>query len=122
MTDKLEQYSDVITRLVSETVACTPQEWTRGTLTIECEGTRIDYKLKNEDQPGKALISEKLRDLIDELYVRMAHSGGAWTQAVVTFFQEGDNCKFHTSFQYAKTPPTSSTSAKKKSWWKFGRA
>ncbi|WP_203142919.1 hypothetical protein [Marinobacter mangrovi] len=122
MSDKLEQYSDVITRLVSEAVACTPQEWTRGTLTIECDGTRIDYKLKNEDQPGKALISEKLRDLIDELYVRMAHSGDAWTQAVVTFFQEGDDGKFNTSFQYAKTPPASSTSAKKKPWWKFGRA
>ena len=45
MEDKLDKYSDILTRLVSEAVACTPPEWKKGTLTIECDGIRINYKL-----------------------------------------------------------------------------
>ena len=60
MSDKLDEYTDALNRLVPETVACTPQEWTRGTLTIQSDGTRINYQLKNEAQPGTAVISEKL--------------------------------------------------------------
>ena len=103
-------------------VACTPQEWTKGTLTIDCDGTRVDYKLKNQDQPGMAAISEKLRDLIDELYVRMSHQGDTWTQAIISFTQEGGNCKFNTSFQYAQSEQMPPSTLAKKPWWKFGRA
>ena len=114
MTEKLERYSDVMTRLVSETLACTPIEWTKGALTIDTDGTRIDYKLKNDDEPTKAVISEKLRDLIDELYVRMAHGGDVWTQAIVTFWREGNNLKFNTTFQY----PGRVAVATERPWWK----
>jgi len=122
VTNKLDQYSDVITRLVSETVACTPKEWTKGTLTIDCDGTRINYRLKNEDDPGKAIISEDLRDLIDELYVRMSHEGDVWTQATVSFIQDGNDCKFNTSFEYENANNAPQDAATKKPWWKFGRA
>lgn len=100
MTGKLDQYTDVLTRLLQEAIACTPQEWTRGTLTIDCDGMRITYKLKNDDQPGLALISESLRDLIDELYVRMAHQSDKWVQATLTFFQEKSSWKYNVEFEY----------------------
>jgi hypothetical protein len=119
---KLDEYSDVISRLVTETVACTPQEWTKGTLTIDTDGTRINYKLKNETQPGTASISEKLRTLIDELYIRMSHQGDSWTQAIITFNQEGERVKFDTSFKYATPKQVQPPSIPKKPWWKFGRA
>jgi hypothetical protein len=117
MTEKFDKYTDVLTRLVSEIVSCTPHEWTKGVLTIESDGVRINYKLKNEEQPGSAIISEKLRDLIDELYVRMASFGEAWTQAVVSFYQEDDDLKFNTSFQYA-TLANTPTKKQEKPWWK----
>ena len=117
MSDKFAQYTDVLNRLVAETVACTPKEWPKGTLTIESDGTRINYWLKNEEQPGKALISEKLRDLIDELYVRMSNQGDTWTVATIGFFQQDEAVTFNTSFQYAK-PKQSQASPAAKPWWK----
>ena len=117
MTSKLDQYTDVINRLVSETVKCTPQEWTKGILTIDCDGTRINYKLKNDEQPGAASISEKLRDLIDELYVRMAQQGDKWIEAALTFHLNGDEVNFKTDFKYS-TSNESSLSASAKPWWK----
>lgn len=117
MDDKLKAYSDVLRRLVAETVACSPKEWSRGTLTIESDGTRIDYKLKNEGQPGQAAISETLRDLIDELYVRCAHNGDTWTVATVSFHRENNDVNFKTNFKYSKPAAPEPT---KRPWWKFG--
>ena len=127
---KLEEYNDVMTRLVSETVSCTPAEWDHGTLTIDCDGHRIDYKLKNEEQPGPAGISEALRTLIDELYVRMSRHGDTWTRATITFNLNGNDLKFSTEFVYVQAPPQTpspvaispSQAASKKPWWKLGRA
>ena len=116
MSEKFDQYTNVLNRLVPEAVACTPQEWTKGTLTITSDGTRMNYKLKNEDQPGIATLSEKLRDLIDELYVRMAHHGDAWTDATICFRQEGDSLKFDTDFQYAKKAPQEVPTMPKPKW------
>ena len=103
--EKLEEYNDITTRVVSETIACTPVEWTHGTLTIDCDGTRIDYKLKNAEQPGMAVISDKLRSLCEELYVRMSRHGDGWTQATIHFEIENGNARFKNSFQYASREP-----------------
>ncbi|MGN6366850.1 MAG: hypothetical protein ACTHN5_01035 [Phycisphaerae bacterium] len=104
--EKLEEYNDITTRIVSETVACTPEEWTHGTLTIDCDGTRIDYKLKNAEQPGMAVISDKLRSLCEELYVRMARHGDRWTQATIRFDVENGEAKFKNTFQCASAEPS----------------
>ena len=122
--NKLDQYSDVITRLLKESIACTPQEWTRGTLTIDCDGVRIDYKLKNDEQPGTASISDTLKSLIEELYVRMAQQGDLWTQARLSFSEGDDGWQYGLDFRYpdkaadtaAAAPPQP---APVKSKWKF---
>jgi hypothetical protein len=122
MTDKPNQYTDVLTRLLHEAIACTPQEWTRGTLAMDCDGVKINYKLKNDEQPGHASISESLRDLIDELYIRMAHQGDKWVHATLFFFQENSSWKYNVNFEYAKAVAESENAvatpeAKRK--WKF---
>ena len=114
----IDEYSEVITRLVTEVIQCVPDEWTHGTLTIESNGVSINYKLKAEDQPGKALISETLRDLIDELYVRMAQHGNAWVEATVSFTKVDGKVSFNTSFKHEKAKPP--VVQAKKPWWKFG--
>lgn len=122
MTNKLDQYNDVLTRLLQEAIACTPQEWTKGTLTIDCDGVKINYKLKNDEQPGLASISESLRDLIDEMYVRMANQGDKWVQATLSFFQEDSSWKFNVNFEYVTAVPASENSVatpKTKPTWKF---
>ncbi|HEX7639170.1 MAG TPA: hypothetical protein VF457_12300 [Burkholderiaceae bacterium] len=96
---KTDQYDDVITRLVQETLDCCPDNWTHGTLTIDCDGQRINYKLKNEDEDGKAGISDELRALTEEFYFCMADHGDAWTQAVVSFQITDGRVGFDLSFQ-----------------------
>jgi hypothetical protein len=119
MNDKLHEYSDVLTRLVSETAACTPPSWDKGSLTIESDGQRLDYRLKNAENPDKASINENLRSLIEELYVRMARQGDAWSQAIVDFWTEGDEINFKTAFAYVDTKPETAARARTP-WWKFG--
>ncbi len=118
--DKLDEYTEVMTRLVSEAVACSPEEWSGGKLTIDCDGTRINYKLKNAKEPGIATLSEKLRDLIDELYVRMSRQGDVWTQAAIEFRCDGEDIEFSNSFQYPQTTQHAQAESAKRPWWKFG--
>ena len=115
MADKLDVYNEVITRLMTETVSCTPPEWTKGTLPIETHGVRINYSLKNCEEPGKAALSESLRDLIEELYVRMSQAGDNWRQATFSFWQEGQTLKFETNFTYDGSVST----ATDRPWWKL---
>ena len=122
MTNRFNQYNDVVLRILRETIACTPQEWTKGALTIDCDGVRINYKLKNDEQPNPASISQSLRTLIEELYVTMANQGDQWTQATLSFFQEGDDWKYNVKFDYASDVPTSEESvapSNAKRTWKF---
>lgn len=98
--EKFDAYSDVLARLVEETVRCCPAEWTYGVLSIESDGSRINYSLKNSEESSKASISEKLRDLIDEFYVKMAQGGDVWIGAQVKWRRDGADLKFDTSFQY----------------------
>jgi len=115
----IEQYSEVITRLVNEVLQCTPREWQHGTLTMSCDGERLTYSLLAPDQPGKAVLSERLRDLIDELYVRMAQHGSAWEQSVVMFKRNNGEVSFNTSFKHPQPATGNAATKSKKRWWKW---
>ena len=117
---KIEEYADILNRLVAETVACTPETWTHGTLTMVSDGVRLEYKLKNDTEPGIASLSDALRALIDEMYVRMAQYGDTWVEAVVTFQVNGDDVKFDTSYKYADDDDDQPPVVAKKPWWRFG--
>lgn len=122
MSDKLGVYSDVLTRLVREEVACSPASWDRGVLSIQCDGVRVTYQLKNADHADKASISELLRDLIDELYVRMAQNNDAWSAARVEWWREGSELKFKVDFERPAADATPTVEPKpKQPWWKLGR-
>lgn len=118
MAAKLDGYSDVITRLVGETVACSPPTWERGLLSMQSDGVRLTYQLKNEDHADKAALSETLRDLIDELYVRMRSAGDVWTAARAGWWREGDDLKFNIDFDYAAASAPADTRPKGP-WWKI---
>ncbi len=107
--DKLDEYNDITSRLLAETVACCPPTWDRGVLAMQSDGIKLTYQLKNSDHPDKASISELLRELIDELYVRMARHGDTWTEAAATWWRDGDDCKFNVTYMYPKS--------KNSPWW-----
>ena len=112
--NKFEQQAEVLNRLVPEMISCVPKEWTKGTLTIDCvDGVHITYKLKNEEEPGTASISEELRDLIDELYVRDMDNGNTWAKAVISYQENGDDLECESSFDYLITR------GRVKPFWKF---
>lgn len=97
---KFEKYNEVLNALVAESIACSPEDWRSGTLTIDCDGSAINYRLKNNSSPHKAQISDKLRSLCEELYVTMRQNGDIWVESVVHFFKETDTWRFKVDFEY----------------------
>ncbi len=102
-TDKLNTYNEINRALVTEAIRCSPDSWTSGTLTIDCDGTRIDYKLKNQDASEKAQISEGLAYLCEQLYVVMRDNGDEWVRATFNFFQEDGEWRLNGNFDYANS-------------------
>lgn len=96
----LEAMGEVLTRLVHEMVACSPPSWNRGVLTIQSDGVRITYQLRNEGHADRAAISDALRTIIDELYVSMAERRQVWRSARIEFTRNGDQVSFDSSFDY----------------------
>ena len=98
MPGQLAPYSDVLARLVSEMIACSPERWERGELAIGSEGRRLTYQLRNEGHPDRANLSDDLRTLIDELYGAMRREGEAWTGARIRWWIEGGGYRCDTHF------------------------
>jgi hypothetical protein len=124
MTEKLGRYTEALQALVGEAVACSPDSWSEGTLTIECDGSYMTYALKNEGSEEKAQISAALRKLCENLYVVMRQAGDWWTAASIRFFRKGEGWSFETGFTYPRSeqasPPDSDQLAKPdKPWWKL---
>jgi hypothetical protein len=91
-------------------------------LSIQSDGVQITYQLKSDDSGEKASISERLRDLIDELYIRMSGNGDVWHEAFFHWWREEGNLKFRIDFNYADAPkPTTqpTTEEPKRSWLKW---
>jgi hypothetical protein len=97
---ELDALGDVITRLVTEMIACSPASWDRGVLTIQSDGVRLTYQLRNVGHAERASISDELRTLIDELYVTMADRGQDWRSARVEFTRNGGRVHLDTRFDY----------------------
>src|SRR5438128_1160936 len=117
MSAKSDEISDVLSRVVAETMECSPPDWSEGRLSIQADGVRINYQLKNEREPGKAVISEELRTLIDELYVRMHALGDPWIAAKITFKRTPAGASFTSDFRYA-TPAKVAPAPTPRPWWK----
>ena len=81
-----------------------PQHWKSAALTIDCDGSRIDYRLKNLDgEDGKATISNRLAQLSEDLWQESASSGSAWSQAVLRLSKsKTGEWSFKCEFTYGK--------------------
>jgi hypothetical protein len=127
MDSKFEQYTPILQALVGESIRCTPESWLHGTLTIECDGSYINYQLKNQDVTDKAQLSDDLRQLCEQLYVTMRQAGDVWQSAEVYFFQQAQEWSFRVQFNYpqapaaesAATPAPENSADAAKPWWKF---
>jgi len=114
MTDKFDSYSSVLTALVAEAVQCAPESWDRGLLLIDCDGKRINYKLKNETSIDKASISQQLRQLCEQYWTVFADHGEPWNEAIVDFWREDGQWKFKMNLKRPAIAPAPS-----KPRWKF---
>jgi hypothetical protein len=129
--ERFDQYTNIINPLVSECVICSPSEWQNGTLTIDCDGNAINYKLKNSESEEKAQISSALRSLCEELYVVMRQNGDIWVEAIIYYFKNGESWSFKIDFVYPNKNQIAVSSAtrvenqnnaelvKNKAWWKL---
>ena len=112
---RFEQYNNILNNLVAECVACSPESWHAGTLTIDCDGNAINYKLKNDTDENRAELSDELRQYCEELYVVMRQNGDIWVQSVVSYFKKDESWSFKVDFTYDNANAPEIT---KKPWWK----
>lgn len=108
---------NLIQLVLAESIRCAPADWQAGTLTIECDGNWLGYKLKNPESENAATISDELRQLCEEFAVLMWKNGNRWTEAVLRY--EGQ--KFNVEFSYDERAPETELvpPALPKAWWKL---
>lgn len=126
MTDKFDRYTEQLTSLIQEAIACSPESWNEGWLSIDCDGSYMNYALKNEGAEHKAEISGELRQLCEGLYVVMRQSGDWWVKAVIHFFRKNGSWSFNVDFTYQDSPTSApaenkpaAPSTPSKPWWKL---
>lgn len=99
--DAFKEAHPVIEAIGAEAISCTPENWTNAVLTITFDGQRIGYSLKNHrGEKGKAAISPRLAQLAEQLISVMASHGDHWSQAVLTYNQDGQGWNFKINFSY----------------------
>lgn len=126
MTEHLERYTPRLIALVNESITCSPESWEAGYLTIDCDGSYMNYSLKNGESHDKAQISGELRQLCEDLYVEMRQSGDWWIKAVLHFFRSEGSWSYKIDFTYPEKPAAQqaldkepSITAEPKPWWRF---
>lgn len=117
----IRQASDrMIEAVLAECIACAPADWQAGTLTIQCDGSWLGYKLKNALSRNPATISARLRSLCEELAVLMWKNGSQWREAVLAY--EGKRFTIQFSYEEPRDPISRTpapSAAKPQPWWKF---
>jgi len=126
VTDKFDRYTEQLTTLMKEAIACSPESWSEGWLSIDCDGSYMNYALKNEKAEDNAQITGTLRQLCEDLYVVMRQSGDWWVRAVIHFFRQDGSWSFNVDFTYPKSSVVEPdvgehvpTEAQARPWWKL---
>lgn len=110
----------MIEMALAECIVCAPADWQAGTLTIQCDGDWLGYRLKNAASANPATISARLRALCEELAVLMWKNGSRWREAVLRY--EGKRFTIQFSYEAPLDPiPRTTVPApgEPKPWWKF---
>lgn len=110
----------IIEMVLAECMACAPADWQSGTLTVQCDGNWLGYKLKNARSGNPATISARLRTLCEELAVLMWKNGNQWREAVLEY--EGKRFTMQFAYEEPLDPIPRTTvpaSGEPKPWWKF---
>lgn len=101
MTIDISRYDDINRRLGQEAIACVPETWTQGRLTITCDGSALHYWLENDSNQTRAVATQQLGELCGELYLLMEMAGQRWSQCVVEFTKTPDDSwSFNVRFTY----------------------
>lgn len=117
LNDRFDRYAPRLIELVKESITCSPGSWDAGFLTIDCDGSYMNYSLKNDASEDKAEISAELRQLCEDLYVEMRQSGDWWVKAVLHFFRDEGSWSYKVDFTYKDKP--AAQQVEPKPWWKF---
>lgn len=101
MTIDISRYDDINRRLGQEAIACVPETWTQGRLTIAYDGSALHYRLESDMNQTPAAATEQLGKLCGELYILMEMDGQRWSQCVIEFTKaQDDSWGFNVRFTY----------------------
>jgi hypothetical protein len=70
-------------------VACTPEPWDGGNVTIRRTNESVTCKISNNKHDIFESPSEKFNGLCEKLYYYMANTGKEWTNAIISYTKNG---------------------------------
>jgi hypothetical protein len=102
MTVDLSKYNDILRRLSNEALACVPEVWDQGRLTISItEEGSLHYVLEGDSDETPATHTQQLGKLCGELYIRMEMGGQQWSRCIISFAKTlEDSWGFEVKFAY----------------------
>jgi hypothetical protein len=102
MTIDISKYDDTFRRLSNETLACVPEAWDQGRLTLSItEEGSLHYVLESDLSQTPATHTQQLGKLCGELYIRMEMDGQQWSRCVMSFTRTPDDSwDFEVKFAY----------------------
>lgn len=104
MTVDLSRYSDTFRRLSQEAVACAPEEWDQGRLTIACNGHGLQCRMESDSSSTQPVLTQQLAELSAEIYLLMEMNGQRWSQCIIAFTKTPDDSwDFEVKFVYPKS-------------------
>ena len=104
MTANLSRYDDTLRHLSKEAIACVPEAWRQGRLTMDLDAAGLHYRLESDLNQTRAELTQQLGRLCGELYVLMEIDGQAWSQCVIEFKKTPDDSwGFEVRFTYAES-------------------
>jgi hypothetical protein len=119
MAADIERYMKQLGPVLTETVDSWPPSWTRGLLTITCDGQRIDYKITNPTSPDKAELGDGIGAACENLYFAMADDGHAWSEARIMVENTDEGLGYEADFAYAPGMTSPPRPKAKRPWWKI---
>lgn len=97
----ISRHEDAMRRLCHEAIACVPEAWNEGRLTIAIDEAGLHYRLESDTNQTPATATQQLGTLCGELYVLMEMEGQQWSRCVISFTRRPDDSwNFNVNFTY----------------------
>lgn len=95
-----EELNNIISALCSSAIESMPPDWNEGVLTVEFDGRKLTYSLKNPNSPTPAKLRTDLPVLAEQFVVHFLNSGSPIERATFDLSNHEGEWEFKVALKY----------------------